>query len=79
MLPCHFRVCVCVWGGGGGGGSWTFTAELEKMRQVSFETRCYRRLLKISYKDHNTNEEVRRKLPAATVENNKLLPLVKKW
>ena len=31
----------------------------------AFEMRCYRRLLNISYKDHVTNEEVRRKIQAA--------------
>ena len=41
--------------------SWTLTAELEK-RMQAFEMRCYRRLLNISYKDHVTNEEVRRKI-----------------
>ena len=41
--------------------SWTLTAELEKRTQA-FEMRCYRRLLDISYKDHVTNEEVRRKI-----------------
>ena len=40
--------------------SWTLTAELEK-RMQSFEMRCYRRLLNISYKDLVTIEEVRRK------------------
>ena len=44
--------------------SWTLTAEFEKRTQV-FEVRCYRRLLNISYKDHVTNEEVRRKIQAA--------------
>ena len=39
--------------------SWTLTAELEK-RTHAFEMRCYRRLLNISYKDHVSNEEVRR-------------------
>ena len=43
--------------------SWTLTAELEKRTQA-FEMRCYRRLLNISYKDHVTNEEVRRKIQA---------------
>ena len=43
--------------------SWTLTAEFEKRTQV-FEVRCYRRLLNISYKDHVTYEEVRRKIQA---------------
>lgn len=45
--------------------SGTFIAKLEKGRQA-FETRCYRRLLNILYKDHKANEEVCRKIQAAT-------------
>ena len=44
--------------------SWTWAAELEKRTQA-FERRCYRRLLNISYMDHVTNGEVRRKIQAA--------------
>ena len=57
--------------------SWTLTAKLEKRTQT-FEMRCYRRLLNISYKDHVTNEEVRRKIEAAIGEYHELLTLVKK-
>ena len=57
--------------------SWTLTAELEKRTQA-FEMRCYRRLLNISFKDHVTNEEVRRKIQAAIGEYGELLTLVKK-
>ena len=57
--------------------SWTLTAELEKRTQA-FEMRCYRRLLGISYKDHVTNEEVRRKIQAAIGEYDELLTLVGK-
>ena len=57
--------------------SWTLTAELEK-RMQAFEMRCYRRLLNISYKDHVTNEEVRRKIQAAIGKYDELLTLVKK-
>ena len=56
--------------------SWNLTAELEKRTQA-FEMRCYRRLLNISYKDHVTNEEVRRKIQAAIGESDELLTLVK--
>ena len=56
--------------------SWTLTAELEKRTQA-FEMRCYQRLLNISYKDHVTNEEVRRKIQAAIGEYDELLTLVK--
>ena len=57
--------------------SWTLTAELEKRTQA-FEMRCYRRLLNISYEDHVTNDEVRRKIQAAIGEYDELLTLVKK-
>ena len=57
--------------------SWILTAELEKRTQA-FEMRCYRRLLNIPYKDHVTNEEVRRKIQAAIGEYDELLTLVKK-
>ena len=55
--------------------SWTLTAELEKRTQA-FEMRCYRRLLNISYKDHVTDEEVRRKIQTAVGEYDELLTLV---
>ena len=57
--------------------SWTLTAELEKRTQA-FEMRCYQRLFKISYKDHVTNEDVRRRIQAAIGEYNEPLTLVKK-
>ena len=57
--------------------SWTLTAELEK-RLPAFEMTCYRRLLIISYKDHVTYEEVRRKIQAAIGEYVELLAMVKK-
>ena len=46
-------------------------------KNAAFEMRCYRRLLNISYKDHVTNEEVRRKIQPAIGEYDKLLNLVK--
>ena len=58
-------------------GSLALTAELDKRTQA-FEMRCYRRLLNISYKDHVTNEEVRRKIHTAIAESDELLTLVKK-
>ena len=48
--------------------SLTLTAELDKRTQA-FEMRCYRGLLMISYEDHVTNEEVRRKIRAAIGED----------
>ena len=44
--------------------SLTLTVELDKRTQA-FQMRCYRRLLNISYKDHVTNVEVRKKIQAA--------------
>ena len=41
--------------------SWTLTAELQRRIQT-VEMRCYRKILHISYKDHDTNEEVRAKI-----------------
>ena len=38
--------------------SWTLTAELQRRIQA-MEMRCYRKILRISYKDRVTNEEVR--------------------
>ena len=38
--------------------SWTLTAEVQRAIQA-MEMRCYRKILRISYKDHVTNEEVR--------------------
>ena len=37
--------------------SWTLTAELQRRIQA-MEMRCYRKILRISYKDYVTNEEV---------------------
>ena len=54
--------------------SWTLTAELEKRTQA-FEMRCNWRLLNISYKDHDTNEGVCRKIQAAIGEYDELLDL----
>ena len=41
--------------------SLTLTAELQRRIQA-VETRCYRRILRVSYKDHVTNEEVHAKI-----------------
>ena len=44
--------------------SWTPTAELQRRIQA-VEKRCYRKILRISYKDHATNEEARAKIQQA--------------
>ena len=46
--------------------TWTLTADLEK-RIESLETRCFRRVLGISYKDHITNIEVKRRIKSSIV------------
>ena len=57
--------------------SWTLTAELERKIQA-LETRCYGRLLNISYKDHVTNGEVRGTNQNAIGVHDDLLTMVKK-
>ena len=44
--------------------SWTLAAELQRRIQA-MEMRCYRKILRITYKDHVTNEEVRAKIQQA--------------
>ena len=49
--------------------SWTLTAELQRRIQ-SLEMKCCRRLLNISHKDHEMNEEVRSRIQDATGPNH---------
>ena len=42
------------------------------------EMRCYRKFLRISYKDHVTNEEVRAKIHQAIGPHEDLLSIVKR-
>ena len=57
--------------------SWTLTAELQRRIQA-MEMRCYRKILRISYKDHVTNEEVRAKIQQAIGPHEDLLTIVKR-
>ena len=57
--------------------SWTLPAELQR-RIKAMEMRCYRKILRISYKDHVTNEEVRAKIPQAIGPLEDLLTIVKR-
>ena len=41
--------------------SWTLTAELQGRKQA-LEMRCYRKILRISYKDHVTNQKILAKI-----------------
>ena len=52
--------------------SWTLTAGLQRRIQA-MEIRCYRKILRISYKDHVTNEEVRAKIQQAIGPHEDLL------
>ena len=58
--------------------SWTLNADTEG-RIRAMEMRCYRRLLGISYKDHITNEEVRRRIKNAIGPHVDLLTIVRQW
>ena len=62
--------------------SWTLNADTER-RIRAMEMSCYRRLLGISYKDHITNEEVKRRIENAIGPHVDLLTIVRqrklKW
>ena len=57
--------------------SGTLTAELQRRTQT-MEMMCYRKILRISYKDHATNEEVRAKIQQAIGRHENLLTIVKR-
>ena len=57
--------------------SWTLTAELQRRIQA-MEMRCYRKIQRISCKDHVTNEEVRAKIQQAMGPHEDLLTIVKR-
>ena len=57
--------------------SWTHTAELQT-RMQAMEMRCYRKILRISYKDHVTNEDVRAKIHQAMGPHEDLLTIIKR-
>ena len=57
--------------------SWTLTAETTKKLQ-SFELRCYRRMLGISWKEHRTNDYVRTLVRALAGPQEPLLTIAKR-
>ena len=59
------------------GESWTLTAELQRRIQ-DMEMRCYSKILRVSYKDHVTNEEVRANIQQAIGPHEALLIIVKR-
>ena len=54
-----------------------FTAELQRRIQAT-EMRCYRKILRISYKDHVANDEVRAKIQQAIGPHGDHLTTVKR-
>ena len=57
--------------------TWTLSADLQKRIQA-MEMRCFRKILRISYKDHVTNEAVCNKIKQAIGPYDDLLTTVKK-
>ena len=57
--------------------SWTLTAQLQRRIQA-MEMRCYRRILRILFTDHVTDEEVRAKTQRAIGPHKVLLTIVKR-
>ena len=60
-----------------GFSTYSLTSWLDKRTQA-FEMKCFRRLLNISYKDHITIEDLRRRGQAAIREYDERMALVKK-
>ena len=58
--------------------SWTLTAELLRGVQA-VEMRCYCKILRSSYKDHVTNEEVCAKIQLAIGPHKDLLTIIKRY
>ena len=57
--------------------SWTLTAELQGRIQA-IQMRCYRKILRILYKDRVTNKKVRAKIQQAIGPHEDLLTIVKR-
>ena len=57
--------------------SLTLTAELQRRIQA-MEMRCYCKILRISYRDHVTNEEVRAKIQQAVGPHEDPLTIAKR-
>ena len=57
--------------------SWTLTAELQRRIQAT-EKRCYRKILRISYKGHVSYKEVRAKIQQAIGPHEEFLTIVKR-
>ena len=57
--------------------SWTLLADTEKRIQA-FETKCLRKLLRISYREHKTNQYVKDKVKSLVGPQEPLLATVKR-
>ena len=57
--------------------SWTLTAELQRRIQA-MKMRCHCKILRISYKDHVTNEKVRSKIQQANGPHEDFPTIVKR-
>ena len=58
--------------------TWTLLADSEKRIQA-FKTKCMRKLLRISYLEHKTNNWVRSKINFLVGPQEPLLATVKRW
>ena len=58
--------------------TWTMLAHSEKRIQA-FETKCLRKLLRISYLEHKTDDRVRSKINSLVGPQEPLLATVKRW
>ena len=57
--------------------SWTLTVEFHRRKQA-MEMRCYRKILRFSFRDHVTNKELRAKIQQAIGPHEDLLTMVKR-
>ena len=81
MIDVLTEICNRIWKAGEWPTLWTQSLIITLPKKGNLQlcqNYSYRRLLNISYKDHVTNEEVRRKIQAAIGEYDELLTLVKK-
>ena len=60
-----------------GSETWTITKYLEK-RIESFENKCYRKILNISFRDRVSNVELDEKIVETLGEREKLMDIIKK-
>ena len=57
--------------------AWTLTADTQR-RIRAFENKCYRKLLRVSYTEHRTNEDVLEEITARAGPQEPLLTTVKR-